>query len=969
MEKLINIVAFLLPIGLFVYFGILGTAALSLLRTQRNLLQNLLLSPVVGIAFTLLPVFLLNRAGLPVRNFAVPLTVFSLFLSVAIILYRKPIIPISRYIGFASIFFLSLCLTGSPLLRFGFNWLSYANDDMANYCLGALRFLNHGYFDVPNSTEMLQGKDYSQYYWFTFVPAMVRSGSELLLAWLSGIMHRNPLQLFMPLILGFHLVLISSTAAMVLVSKRHRKIALVTSLFLACSALTTLATLYQLIAQVLGLSLLIAVGTLFQAFFVKKLNYRLYRQSFLLSLIACALLISYPEIIPILGLACIVYFVVFLFKGWRPSRSFSFLILLCLIECLILLNTYWINIASFLHYQATAGFTNGKGDLFPYFLVPSGVADLWGLMPLCTVFREPFASLMIVLAFLFSISVLCFSMKQITKRFFPAVVFLVIVLLGGYLYVQTREQSGFSLFKLAMYIQPFMLAVLALGLMEQVSSKLTRIVAVGFVMVIGVSVQFSYLHASYGDIGQPYSELPRASKFRLSSELTRLTKEISNNELIISDATNVVPAKLQSLFLYNKNIKFITSNVFFSPFKGGDIFKHTSPKAYSTAGQIQEMLLNNTLRLPFAIRNQNGKPLVSYFYSIYSPSLAASTLLMETPLRTIFNRTQMAGMDNKNFVLVPLRSVSNHLIFVNSTLGQNYYFGESGHISLYGLEKDYFYPQTSVSSIGRYLLFQILNPSTNYRLVLDFTKTLNHNGKHELPPAKIIGDKSYPLSLMGRGSARVVSKEFKPRIINGMPYFMLDMGADAKTSERNRSGLMLLFGSKIPLAHRLYVGHARDISLISAEEYEQLMPPSFVNHFPGDLQNTNLEYSGIYEDGWFSEDATIKLSQFHPKTKLTIQGFLPEFSQLNSPLYMTIYIDNEEKREIKISTGTFQFFIDVPPGNVKRNIRLHFSQHYMLPKGDDRPVAVKMELIGFKPQIGFAGEGHPEISTSSKVKI
>ena len=32
-----------------------------------------------------------------------------------------------------------LLYTGFPLFRFGFNWISYANDDMANYCLGAHR--------------------------------------------------------------------------------------------------------------------------------------------------------------------------------------------------------------------------------------------------------------------------------------------------------------------------------------------------------------------------------------------------------------------------------------------------------------------------------------------------------------------------------------------------------------------------------------------------------------------------------------------------------------------------------------------------------------------------------------------------------------------------------------------------------------------------------------------------------------
>jgi hypothetical protein len=955
LNLLVNVGAFLSPIALFMYFGLIGTATLVVLRSQRNLLQNLLLSPVIGLAFTLLPVFLLSRAGLPVKSFAVPLTVCSFILSVLIILYRKPIIPFKHYLGFAAILFLALCLTGRPLLHFGFNWLSYANDDMANYCLGALRFLNHGYFDVPNLKDMVQGKDYSQYYWFTFVPGMIRSGSELFLSWLSALTHANPLQIFMPLILAFHLVLISSIAAMVLVTKKYRKVALISSLLLACSALTTLATLYQLIAQVLGLSLLIAIGTLFQSLFSSTLKQHLLRQSLLISVVACTLLISYPEISPILGLVCIVFFVISLLKGWRPGRAFTLLLLVCFVEMILILNTYWFNLTTFLHYQATAGLTDNKGDLFPYFLIPSGVADLWGLMPLSTIFKEPFASLAIIAGFLFSGLALFLSIKQATKAFFPALLALLIVFLGVYLYVETRQYSGFSLFKLAMYIQPFMLAVFAMGIVELVAYRRVKFAMVALVSGMGIVVQFSYLYASYGDIGQPYSELPRASIAHLPAELRKIKKEMSNKGPIISDARTVVAAKLQALFLADKNAKFPSSNLFFPIYAGGDVFMKTSPKAYEVSKQLQDTLLEQSLKLPFSINNANNVPLISYFYKTLSPRSENATLLMETPLRTVFNRTQMTDIVNQNYLALPITSVSNHLIFVNSSLGQNYYLGESRHISLYGLEKDYFYPQSSVVSIGRYLLFQIINPSKQYRLVFDFTKTLNHNGKHELPPAKIIADEEHPLPFVGRGSARVVSGHFKPRAINGDPYFMLDMGEDAKTAgKKARVGLMTLYGNEIPLGYRLYVGHARDISLISEEEYEQLMPPSFVSRFPGDLQNSSLEYSGIYEDGWFSEDATLKLAQFHPKTKLTIQGYLPEYSQLKNPMYVTVYIDNEKNSVREINPGAFQFQIDTATGNVRKNIKLHFSQHFILPRGDDRPVSVKIDLIGFKPIIGSA---------------
>jgi len=57
-----------LSISLFVYWGVVGIALLALLHTQRNLLQNLLLAPVVGAAAPILAIFSLSRAGLKIAT-------------------------------------------------------------------------------------------------------------------------------------------------------------------------------------------------------------------------------------------------------------------------------------------------------------------------------------------------------------------------------------------------------------------------------------------------------------------------------------------------------------------------------------------------------------------------------------------------------------------------------------------------------------------------------------------------------------------------------------------------------------------------------------------------------------------------------------------------------------------------------------------------------------------------------------
>ena len=65
--------AILLTVGLFAFWAAVGYAALGLLRPAARPLANALLAPVTGLALTLLPVFLLNRAGAPVARLGWPI--------------------------------------------------------------------------------------------------------------------------------------------------------------------------------------------------------------------------------------------------------------------------------------------------------------------------------------------------------------------------------------------------------------------------------------------------------------------------------------------------------------------------------------------------------------------------------------------------------------------------------------------------------------------------------------------------------------------------------------------------------------------------------------------------------------------------------------------------------------------------------------------------------------------------------
>ena len=113
MHYLINFSAFCLPLIIFTYWITIGFAALTILHSPKNTFQNLLLAPSVGMAMTVLFVFLLNRLEIPVLNFAKIVTISLLILSIAILWWRKPQVSFKAYLPFLGIFILALMVTGN----------------------------------------------------------------------------------------------------------------------------------------------------------------------------------------------------------------------------------------------------------------------------------------------------------------------------------------------------------------------------------------------------------------------------------------------------------------------------------------------------------------------------------------------------------------------------------------------------------------------------------------------------------------------------------------------------------------------------------------------------------------------------------------------------------------------------------------------------------------------------------------
>lgn len=962
MNYISNLPAFCLPLAIFTFWLTLGYAVLNLLYTRRNTIQNILLAPVIGMSVTMLFIFWLNFSGIPVIIFAKGLTAALAAFSCFYLWRLQPVFPLRRYLPFLGILMLALMVTGRPLLVFGFDWVSYSNDDMANYSLAALRFLHHGYSEAPDVNTLLTGRDYSLYFWFLNIANMERPGCELLLAWISGLSGMSPIAIFMPVMMAVYLTLLSSAMAMMYTSRRMRAPTLSLGILLCFSALTTLGVIYQLISQVGGLSLLACAAVIMLQGLVRKQKYSLVKYILLLTILLSSMLLYYPEVFPFLGLAFILYFAVNWCRGWRPDKKFFILLTAAALITCAALGFYTVFAAAFIYFQLGHGTAaaNLKAVLFPYYLLPSGLANLWGLIPIGTYPGNTWTSLCIITGgTLYLASIICtLYIIKTRKHFAAAYICLVMIALSFYLFY---HNSDFGLFKLAMFIQPFLLATLIAFIYSGHYRRIYQLAVIALLAVIGLPAQSYYIQKSKAVKGSGLSEILYASPTRIYREYANLASRLPDNSLIILNDYNLVLTKFQTLGSTGKMTAFCSFNPYVRKkerISKADVLAVFFPGFYQTAANIinksEEIYPDRQFDLHIA-----GQPeAFDSFHDMKLCDIKADNayLVIDTPMRGIINRSKFPDEVNSNFIVKPAKQVSNILTIISSERGPLYYATNNqskDKATVFNLETDWFYPETTMQAMGRYLLLQISNPSPDMRLAFSITSSLKGDGKNLLPPADVIGAKRVALPLVGRGSARVFSTLIQPQTIGNKSYLELDANVDGQQFPSHRKWLMNLYGKTIPLDYRRLIGFGRDISVISESEYRDMVSkaPASISRFPADLANPHLEYSGVYEDGWVSEHAYVYLRQPLPKSELVIKGMTGVTENHPKSSRLSVMLDGKVLDEQTLSPGEFSIAIPVSakkPG--RRKIELIFSALEQLPGMDKRPVACRISFMGFQSE-------------------
>ncbi len=927
--------ALLFTLALFLYWTAIGSAVLAVAPARLDPRQSVMLAPAIGAAAATIPLFWLNQIGLPVTLFATPVLLGLAIASAAVLWWKRPAFPVREMGVFLAILLGALLLAGWPMLWYGFDWASYSNMDMTHYSLGTLRVLNGGFFEPPALDDVVRGTDHSVYDAYKYILYDARSGAERTLAALWSATGLNPHLIFMPVVLALHLTLVSSAASMA--ANGPGRAPLLLAALMAISPLTTLGAMYQVIAQVAGLAFLCASVTLLYRAIPPAGLARMARDNVALVLAMAGLFIWYPEALPFLGLGWFVYLGML---AWRDRAGAARVIGTAIVAgtlLMLLLNTYFMDALLFMVSQALQGATPATvmgaeitESPFPYFLLPTGLANLWGLMPIAgaTLFAfEPFLSLVIVAGFALTLGLAWGLREEARRASAAAAVFVVMAVLAAVLFRRGRD---FGLFKLSMYMQPFLLAMAAERLASLGTVRPRVLACIAACVVAALASQFTYVRLSTGEFLSGLSEVWHGSSRRITAEFddaVKLMKQMSPAGMT-SDTSSIVHLQHQTLHTKGYSADF--------PAMGG--------WTNNESGMYPQI----TGALP-----ENRAPTIGGVkYSIVltrdlREHLATRALVTIPRYDSIFNFRASGEAPESYYRVFAPGAARNHLIFMPTDKGAHYY-GYSWNVPVVvnHMENDPMFPGRQFSGLGRYFLFMVVNPSPRPRLVVEMTSTVMKHFESALPKPFVGGTSRQQMGFIGRGSGRVVSAPIDLTMIEGVPFFAFDMGRDARPTPFTKSGLMSLFGNSINPDERRLTVYGRDISLIGDDEYRDMVPPSELSHFPDDLGNRSLEYSGIYEDGYISEESFFVLKGPSPKARVRISGMVPGIEDMKFKTRIHVLIDGVPVASRELGVGDFS--VDAPvPGDAtrKRRIEMHFDKAQLLPGLDARLAGAKISAI------------------------
>ncbi len=165
----------------------------------------------------------------------------------------------------------------------------------------------------------------------------------------------------------------------------------------------------------------------------------------------------------------------------------------------------------------------------------------------------------------------------------------------------------------------------------------------------------------------------------------------------------------------------------------------------------------------------------------------------------------------------------------------------------------------------------------------------------------------------------------------------------------DRRGIELRFSNvqQLPGFERQVAALLRSVGFETVALQPTEPPPTRIEAFPADLRLPGLLYSGVYDDGWVGEFASVELSAPNSATALVIRGMVPQVGDAPFSSELRVLLDGQEVARRALTLGEFDVQVPIAEGPDRRGIELRFSNVQQLP-GFERQVAALLRSVGFE---------------------
>jgi hypothetical protein len=142
-----------------------------------------------------------------------------------------------------------------------------------------------------------------------------------------------------------------------------------------------------------------------------------------------------------------------------------------------------------------------------------------------------------------------------------------------------------------------------------------------------------------------------------------------------------------------------------------------------------------------------------------------------------------------------------------------------------------------------------------------------------------------------------------------------------------------------------------------------------LSRFPGDLNSSQLEVSGIYQDGWVGETASVKLQQPAGEQALSFRGTVPKIGDTDFHTDVELRVNDKGTARQSVGIGDFHIAAPVETGAGERRVTVAFSAAQQLPAGDGRMVGAHVQFIGFVSAGSVAASTAQDIVRGSEIRL